>query len=65
MVTGNSTVTVGLVYRSPNVSIDENEKEQNAIKEASKRDCITMGGLTMGVYSGHLYRVLGVRIKSF
>ena len=48
MVTGNSTVTVGLVYRSPNVSIDENEKEQNAIKEASKRDCITMGDFNHG-----------------
>ena len=35
IVTGNSTLTVGLVYRSPNISIDENEKVQNAIKEVS------------------------------
>ena len=33
----------GLVYRSPIICIDENEKVQNAIKEVSKRDCIIMG----------------------
>ena len=43
IVTGNSTLTVGLVYRSPNISIEENEKMHNAIKEVSKRDCIIMG----------------------
>ena len=42
IVTKNSTLTVGLVYRSPNISTDENEKVQNAIKEVSKRDCIIM-----------------------
>ena len=26
IVTGNSTLTVGVVYRSPNISIEENEK---------------------------------------
>ena len=68
IVTGNSTLTVGLVYRSPNISIEENEKMHNAIKEVSKRHCIIMGDfgiLTMGIYSGHLYSVLGERIKSF
>ena len=65
IVTGNSTLTVGLVYRSQNISMEENEKVHNAIKEVSKRDCIIMFFLTMGVYSGHLYSVLGVRIKSF
>ena len=40
IVTGNSTLTVGLVYRSPNISTDENEKIQNTIKEVSKRDCM-------------------------
>ena len=43
IVTGNSTLTVGLVNRSPNISIDENEKVQKAIKEVSKRDCIIVG----------------------
>ena len=48
IVTGNSTLTVGLVYRSPNISTDENEKIQNAIKEVSKRDCIIMGDFSHG-----------------
>ena len=43
IVTGNSTLTVGLVYRSPNISMEENEKIHNAIKEVSKQDCIIMG----------------------
>ena len=29
-------LTVRLVYRCPNISIEENEKVQNAIKEVSK-----------------------------
>ena len=48
IVTGNSTLTVGLVYRSPNISTDENEKIQNAIKEVSKRDCIITGDFNHG-----------------
>ena len=35
IVTGNSTLAVGLVYRSPNISMEENEKIHNAIKEAT------------------------------
>ena len=48
IVTGNSTLTVGLVYRSPNISIEENEKMHNAMKEVSKRDCIIMGDFNHG-----------------
>ena len=48
IVSGNSTLTVGLVYRSPNINTDENEKIQNAIKEVSKRDCIIMGDFNHG-----------------
>ena len=48
IATGNSTLTVGLVYRSPSISIDENKKVQNAIKEVSKRDCILMGDINHG-----------------
>ena len=61
-LSGVTSLTVGLVYRSPNISTDENEKIQNAIKEVSKRDCIIMGNFN---HSGNLYRVLGVKIKSF
>ena len=48
IVTGNSTLTVGLVYRSPNISIEENEKMHNAITEVSKRDCIIRGDFNHG-----------------
>ena len=48
IVTGNSTLTVGLVYRSPNISMEENEKIHNAIKEVSKWDCIIMGDFNYG-----------------
>ena len=57
----NSTLTVGLVYRSLNISVEENEKVQNAVKEVSKRDCITMGDFNHGT----IERALGVRIKCF
>ena len=42
IIIGNSTLTVGLVYQSPNISIEENEKVHYAIQEVSKRDCIIM-----------------------
>ena len=48
IITGKSTLTVGLVYRSPNISMEENEKIHNAIKEVSKRDCIIMGDFNHG-----------------
>ena len=48
IVSGNSTLTVGLVYRSPNMNTEEIDKIQNAIKEVSKRDCIIMGDFNHG-----------------
>ena len=48
IVSGNSTLTVGLVYRSPNINTEENEKIQNALKEVTKRDCIIMGDFNHG-----------------
>ena len=39
IVTGPSTLTVGLVYRSSNINIEEIKKP---IKEESKRDCDTV-----------------------
>ena len=44
IVTGYSTLTIGLVYRSSNLSIEENEKVQNVIKEESKRECVIIRG---------------------
>ena len=48
IVTGNSTLTVGLVYRSTNINTDENEKVQTVKQEVSKRDCIIMGDFNHG-----------------
>ena len=65
IVTGNSTLTVGLVYRGPNISMEENEKIHNAIKERSKRDCIIMADFNHGHIQWTSLRVPGERIKSF
>ena len=35
IITGNSTLTIGLLYRSPNINEEDNTKIQNAIKEVS------------------------------
>ena len=48
MVTGNSTLTIGLVYQSPNISEEDNTKIQNAIKEMSKGEFIIMGDFNHG-----------------
>ena len=44
LVTGHTTVTIGVVYRCPNITKQNNEKIHNAISEVSKGDCIIMGG---------------------
>ena len=40
LLNGYSTLSIGLVYRSPNLNEEENRKLQNAIKEVSKGKCI-------------------------
>ena len=45
---GNSKLTIGLVYRSPNINEEDNTKIQNAIKEVSKGECIIMGDFNHG-----------------
>ena len=49
LVTGHTTVTIGVVYRCPNITKENNEKMHNAISEVSKGNCIIMGILTMGM----------------
>ena len=41
-------LTIGLVYRSPNINEEDNTKIQNAIKEVSKGECIIMGDFNHG-----------------
>ena len=38
LVTGHTTVTIGEVYRCPNITKENNEKIHNAISEVSKGD---------------------------
>ena len=42
LVTGHTTVTIGVVYRCPNITKQNSEKIHNAISEVSKGDCIIM-----------------------
>ena len=39
LVTGHTTVTIGVVYRYPNITKQNNETTHNAISEVSKGDC--------------------------
>ena len=43
LVTEHTTVIIGVVYRCPNITKQNNEKIHNAINEVSKGDCIIMG----------------------
>ena len=44
----HTTVTIGVVYRCPNITKQNNEKIHNAISEVSKGDCIIMGDFYHG-----------------
>ena len=48
IVIGNSTLTIGLVYRSRTINEEDNTKIQNAIKKVSKGECIIMGDFNHG-----------------
>ena len=48
IVSRNSKLTTGLVYRNPNINEECNTKIQNAIKEVSKGECIIMGDFNHG-----------------
>ena len=47
-VTRNSTLTIGVVYRSPNIGQEEDVKLQKAIREVSKGECVIMGDFNHG-----------------
>ena len=44
----HTTVTIGVVYRCPNITKQNNEKIHNAISGMSKGDCIIMGDFNHG-----------------
>ena len=41
--TNNSTLTIGVVYRSPNIEQEEDVKLQKAIREVNKGEYVIMG----------------------
>ena len=43
IVTRNSTLTIGVVYCSPNIGQEEDVKLQKPIREVSKGECVIMG----------------------
>ena len=48
LVTGHTTVTIGVVYRCPNITKQNNETIHNAISEVSNGDCIIIGDFNHG-----------------
>ena len=48
LVTGHTTVTIGVVNRCPNITKQNNEKIHNVISEVDKGDSIIMGGFNHG-----------------
>ena len=66
-VTGNLTITIGLVYLSPKTDEEDNTKIQSAIKDMSKGECIIMGNFnhrrTMEI--SRAYRGSGPTVSTF
>ena len=65
IVSGNSKLTVGLVYRSPNINEEDNTKIKNAIKEVSKGECIIMGDFNHGHIQCNSLESTGIEDQQF
>ena len=65
LVTGHTTVTIGVVYRCPNITRQNNEKIHNAISEVSKGDCIIMGDFNHGNIKWDSLQSTGVEDQRF
>ena len=65
LVTGHTTVTIGVVYRCPNITIQNNDKIHNAISEVSKGDCIIMGDFNHGNIKWDSLQSTGVEDQKF
>ena len=64
LVTEHTTVTIGVVYRCPNITKQNNEKIYNAISEVSKGDCIIMGDFNHGHIKWDTQQSTGVEDKT-
>ena len=65
LVTGHTTVTIGVVYRCPNITKQNNEKIHNAISEVSKGDCIIIGDFNHGNIKWDSLQSTGVEYQRF
>ena len=65
IVSGNSKLTIGLVYRSPNINKEDNTKIKNAIKEVSKGECIIMGDFNHGHIQWNSLESTGIEDQQF
>ena len=65
LVTGHTTVIIGVVYRCPNITKPNNEKIHNAISEVSKGDCIIMGDFNHGNIKWDTLQSTGVEDSTF
>ena len=65
LVTGHTTVIIGVVYRGPNITKQNNEKIHNAINEVSKGDCIIMGDFNHGNIKWDTLQSTGVEDSTF
>ena len=65
LVTGHTTVTIGVVYRCPNITKENNEKIHNAISEVSKGDCIIMGDCNHGNIKWDTLQSTGIEDQKF
>ena len=65
LVTGHTAVTIGVVYRCPNITKQNNENIHNAINEVSKGDCIIMGDFNHGNIKWDTLQSTGVEDSTF
>ena len=65
LVTGHTTVTIGVVYRCPSITKQNNEKIHNAISEVSKGDSIIMGDFNHRNIKWDTLQSTGVEDKKF
>ena len=65
LVTGHTRVTIGVVYRCPNITKQNNEQIHNAISEVSKGDCIVMGDFNHGNIKWHTQHNTGLENQQF
>ena len=65
LVTGHTTVTIGVVYRCPTITTQNNETIHTAITEVSKGDCIIKGDFNHGITKWDTLQCTGVEYQTF